>query len=255
MAPSGRHTALILHGDGEVLDTLTRWFSGFDVLTALSAFRAKALLESDRPIDVVVAPWQPGGEEIYRWVLQNRRELRAKFVFVADDVPPDFDAIVRGRCLAVPPSTPQELVRVATAVARRRAPIATPPGGIPIIGRPTLLLVDDDPMMLEAMAALLGDAGYTVSQVDSGWNAKTLLDQRDFDTIVAGWHMHDGGGGELYEWIVEHKPLLAARVVFLAEGDTREAEALAPGRPVFRKGQDSRDLVHVLGEIVQRQRS
>ena len=54
-----RPTALVIHDDGEALDALTRLFeaAGFEVTTALTGFRAQAHLEGERPIDVVVVPW------------------------------------------------------------------------------------------------------------------------------------------------------------------------------------------------------
>jgi CheY-like chemotaxis protein len=182
--------------------------------------------------------------------LAHRPDLRNRFVFIADEVPPEFDAVVGGRCLAVPLSSIDELARVASAIVRR---VRTPPLGIPIVlarPRPTLLLADDDPMLLDAMAQLLTDAGYEVTQIESGHQAVEILQNRDFDAIVTDWRMHDGGGADVYNWILEHRPLLAARVVFLTEGDQDGTGTDAPGRPMFRKGQDSAGLTDVLREIV-----
>jgi CheY-like chemotaxis protein len=182
--------------------------------------------------------------------LQNRPDLRSRFVFIADDVAPEFDAVVGGRCLAVPLPAVEEIVRVATGVVRR---VRTPPRGVPIIrgpGRPALLLADDDPLLLTAMAELLTQAGYAVNQVDSIKSATELVEFRDFDVIVVDWHMHDGKGSDLYRWIHAHKPHLAERVVFLSEAEEDDSGPVAPGRPMFRKGQDSQALIDVLKEIV-----
>lgn len=252
---SGHATALVIHDNGDVLDSLTRWFesNGFDILTAVTAFRAQTLLEGDRPVDVVIAPWDAThlvGGEVYRWVLQHRADLRTRFVFIAEEVCPEFDAVVGGRCLAVPLVALDELLRVAGAVVRR---VRTPVTGTPVIrgrGRATLLLADDDPPLLAVMAELLSAAGYAVSQIDSGRAAAALLEERDFDAIVIDWQMHDGTGADLYRWILEHKPHLAARVVFLSEADQDDSGPVAPGRPMFRKGQDSQALTDVLREIV-----
>jgi CheY-like chemotaxis protein len=253
--PSGRSTALVIHDAPDVLDLLTRWFeaSDLDVVAAAGAYRAQAQLEGARSIDVVVAPWDAShttGGETYRWVLQHRPELRNRFVFIADEVPPEFDAVVGGRCLAVPLSAIDELARVATAIVRR---IRTPPQGVPVVrepGQPTLLLADDDPLLLDAMAQLLTEAGYAVTRAESGHQASEVLELRDFDTIVADWHMHDGSGADLYRWVVKSKPHLAARFVFLAEADQDDSGPVAPGRPMFRKGQDSQALITMLSEIV-----
>ncbi|MBC7974890.1 MAG: hypothetical protein H7138_07870 [Myxococcales bacterium] len=116
-----RPTALVVHDDGGTLDVLIGLFeaSGFDVVTAVSGFRAQALLEGERGIDVVIVPWEaahPVGGDIYRWSLQRRYDLRDGFVFLADDTPRDFDRLVAGRCLEVSPARPAEIVRVAIAV-------------------------------------------------------------------------------------------------------------------------------------------
>lgn len=257
MPPTGRFTALVIHGDGGVLDVLTRWFeaSSFEVITALNAFRAQASLEGERDIEVIVVPWDdthPVGGEIYRWVLKNRPDLRSRFVFIADDVPADFDSLVGGRCLAVPLAATEEIVRIATGLVRR---IRTPPRGVPVVrgpGRPPLLLADDDPLLLHVMAELLTQAGYAVSQVDSARAAMELCEFRDFDVIVVDWRMHDGTGLDLYQWIQTNKTHLAPRVVFLSEGDQDEADAVssAAGRPMFRKGQDSQAFVEALKVVV-----
>lgn len=255
MPASGRFTALVVHGDGEVLDTLTQWFeaNGFDVITAPSGFRAQAHLEGDRPVEVVIASWDdvyPVGGELYHWVLQNRPDLRSRFVFIADDPPPEFDAVVGGRCLAVPLAAIEEIIRVASGIVRR---VRTPPRGIPVLrgpNRPSLLLADDDPLLLVAMAELFTEKGYAVSQVDSLKQATELVEFKDFDVIVADWKMHDGSAGSLYKWILKNKPHLAARVIFLSAADLDDSGPIAPGRPMFRKGQDSLQLIEVMKEIV-----
>src|SRR5678815_6022556 len=103
---SSRPTVLVIHDDGDALDLLVRLFEarGFEVVTAVTGFRAQTYLESDKSIHVVVAPWDHGhpvGGDVYRWVLVHRYDLRDQFVFVAAEVPADFDRIVGGRCLHV----------------------------------------------------------------------------------------------------------------------------------------------------------
>jgi DNA-binding response OmpR family regulator len=250
MSASGRPSALLIHDDGDVLDLLTRLFesNGFEVVAATSAFRAQSHLDGARYIEVVVAPWDvshAAGGDAYRWVLKHRADLRNRFVFLADEVPPEFDAVVGGRCLAVPLAALDDLIRVSEGIVRR---VRTPPRGIPIVtDRPSLLLADDDPLLLEAAAGLFHDSGYAVTTVESGSEACIRLELRDFDALVLDWVMHDGSGADVYEWILEHKPHLAARVVFLSDDDT---DSVAPGRPRFRKGQDSRALTEILRTIV-----
>ena len=257
-----RPTVLVIHDDGEALDLLTRLFeaNGFEVITAVTGFRAQAHLEGARAIDVVVAPWDaahPIGGDVYRWTLQQRYDLRDGFVFLAGDLPPDFDRLVAGRCLAVPMMRAAEVIRVAAAAARRRKQLEDAREAAleeDDAGRPTLLLADDEPVLLMAMADLFSEAGYAVSRVDSGHGAILLLEHSEFDVIVSDWNMDDGSGADIYRWIVQSKPWLADRVVFLADEESEDAAVVAPGRPMFRKGQDSAALAQTLREITLQSR-
>jgi CheY-like chemotaxis protein len=252
---------LVIHDDGEALDLLTRLFeaSGFEVITAVTGFRAQAHLEGGRPIEVVVVPWDaahPIGGEVYRWSLQQRYDLRDAFVFLAAELPRDFDRLVSGRCLAVPMVRAAEVIRVAGAAVRRRKQLEDTRDALeqPDDGKPTLLLADDEPVLLMVMADLLGDAGYAVSRVESGHGAILLLEHSEFDVIVSDWNMDDGNGADVYRWIVQTKPWLADRVVFLADEEAEDADAVAPGRPMFRKGADSKSLTRMLDRIARRAR-
>jgi CheY-like chemotaxis protein len=259
----GRPTVLVIHDDGDALDLMTRLFeaSGFEVVTAVTGFRAQAHLEGERPVDVVVAPWDathPVGGDVYRWSLQKRYDLRDQFVFIASEVPADFDRLVAGRCLAVTMARPAEVVRVAVAVVKRRLALETArDAAVAELGsdKPSLLLAEDDPILLMVMADLLGESGYAVTKVESGHGAIAQLEHEDFDTVVADWQMDDGSGADIYRWLREYKPWLTERVVFLSSEETDDPGTIAPGRPMFRKGQDSHALTAVLREIIRQVRA
>lgn len=248
---------LVIHDDADALDLMTRLFeaSGFDVVTAITGFRAQTHLEGDRRIDVVVAPWDTQhavGGEVYRWSLQRRYDLRDQFVFIGAEVPPEFDQLVAGRCLAVSMTRPAEIVRVAAAAVRKRAQLEQMRDAFAEADqtRARLLLCDDEPVLLMVMGDILGQT-YTVTRVESGHAAIVLLEHEDFDAIVTDWHMDDGSGADVYRWIITNKPWLAERVVFLSGWEGDDAGSVAPGRPMLRKGQDSRALTAVLHEIVR----
>jgi DNA-binding response OmpR family regulator len=254
-----RPTVLVLHEDAASLDALTQRFEagGFEVITAITGFRAQADLEGERAIDLVAAPWDarhPVGGELYRWALHRRYDLRDGFVFLSAEPPPEFDRLVAGRCLWA--ARPAELVRLAMATVRQRRRLAAArDAALEIVGdAPTLLLADDEPALLMAMADLLGEAGYAVVRVDSGHAAITQLVLGEPDAVVVDWNMDDGHGADVYRWIQQVKPWLAERVVFLTDGEAEDATGVAPGRPMFRKGQDARALRAVLGEIVRQVR-
>lgn len=264
---STRPTVLVIHDDGDTLDLMTRLFeaASFDVITAAAGFRAQGELEGERPIHVVVAPWDAThgvGGDVYRWALQKRYDLRDQFVFLADEVAPDFDRLVAGRCLAVAPNRPAEVVRVAHAAVMRRdalevardAAVAALEAGV--AGTPRLLLAEDDPTLLMVMGDLLGELGFAVTPVDNGAAAIGALAAGSYDAVVADWHMDGGSGADIFRWIAATKPWLRERIVFLSgqEGDGDDAGAVAPGRPMFRKGQDSAALTAVLREILRQAR-
>jgi len=257
---SDRPTVLVIHDDGDALDLITRLFeaSGFEVITAVTGFRAQATLEGDKAIDVVVAPWDaahPVGGDVYRWCLQKRYDLRDLFLFVASEVPSEFDRVVAGRCLHVAIDRPGEIVRVATALVKRHTQLelARDLGSLDLdTGKPTLLLAEDDPGLLVVMADLLGEAGFAVTRADTGRAAIGQLEHHDFDAIVADWSMDAGGGADIYRWLREFKPWLAERIVFLSSEASDDNATVAPGRPLLPKGQDSDQLLTVLRAIVRR---
>lgn len=258
-----RPTVLVIHDNGEALDDLTRLFeaNGFEVSTAITGFRAQALLEGGRRFDVVVVPWDvahPLGGEVYRWALQRRYDLRDGFVFLTADTPSEFDRLVAGRCLSVAMARTAEVVRVASATVRRRHQLDVARDvALEIVDgtRPTLLLADDEPVLLMVMADLLAEAGYAVSRVDSGHAAILVLQSEEFDLIVTDWNMDDGNGADLYRWVAQFKPWLGERVVFLSDVEGEDSTVVAPGRPMIRKGQDAHTLITVLHEIVRQVRS
>lgn len=257
-----RPTVLVIHDDGDTLDRLTRLFeaSSFDVVTAVTGFRAQQVLEGSRPTDVVVAPWDRAntvGGDVYRWTLQHRYDLRDQFVFLATEPHPDFDRVVAGRCVAVPPTHLLELASCAVAAVQRHEKLEAHRDRAiaDFDGRPTLLIADDDPALLAAIGDLLRDEGYAVTCVESGSAAMAELVTHEYDAIVADWNMDDGSGADLYRWIGNIKPELAARVVFLSGAEGDDVGAVAAGRPMLRKGQDSTSLRRILREIVRQTRS
>lgn len=249
----------MIHDDGDTLDVLTRAFedAGCDVVTAISLRRAQMQLGTDLPLDVVVAPWDAArkvGGDVYRWVLDKRYDLRDVFVFLGADTPAGFDELVAGRCLLVPLARISEIVPIALATITRREQLATRRSQkIEVITapRPRLLVIDDDPLLVEAMADLLTEAGYAVSTSDSGNDAMALLGREDFDALLVEWHMLNGSGADVFRWLREHKPRLTERVVFLSDSESDDATAVAPDAPMIRKGQDSHALIAVLREIVR----
>lgn len=264
MAEVVRSTILIIHQDGDELDRLTRLLEdrGFDVVTAATAFQSNARLDGERPIDVVVAQWDDDhvlGGEVYRWTLRNRPKLRGQFVFLGAAAPDGFDSIVAGRCLIVDPREPGEVIRCTEAASRRSRLLALADsdesGAVTAYGAaapdgPRLLLVDDEPVLLQVMAGWFTEVGFRVTTVDSGNAAIDRLAAQEFDVIVTDWQMEDGSGAELYRWIKTHKADHVDKVAILADARLEQIRSALPGVPVFAKGQDADGLIAVLRQIV-----
>lgn len=253
MAEARRRSIILLHHDGQLLDLLTRLFEAraYSVNLAATVNQAKAHLGSEREYDVVVAEWDvhhPVGGEVYRWVLDHRFGLRDRFVFLADEVPPELDRLVAGRCLTVRASETAEIIRVADATVRRAERVRElgPDAQWSRGDRPKLLLADDDPAVLQAMAEILTQAGFAVTAVDSGNAAIAALDKHEVDVVLAEWAMVNGSGAQLFQWIVTFRPWLVDRLAFLIDRADARIEQTAPGRPAFHKGADSRALIDKL---------
>lgn len=251
-------SVLLVHDDPDLLDTLTRVFEArdFQVSIAAASFAAMAQLERRREFDVVIAGWDAGtrlGAEVYRWVLRHRYHMRAQFVFVAQGEPEGFDELVEGRCLVVPPGELEEIVRIAEAAivrAQRVADAELSPEELEWMedDRPSLLVVEDEPLQLSLMARLLADIGFAVSQAESGNAAIARIEAGErFDVILSDWLMADGSGADLHAWLSEHQPALAGRLVIMTASDPAEARAeVGTQVPVLPKGQDSAGLVNLL---------
>lgn len=257
---------MLIHDDSDLLDVLTRIFEAlrFDVAIAATPFAALLRLAPPREYTVIIAGWDAAngiGAAIYKWVLAHRYDLRGQFIFLADEEPEHFDDIVEGRCLLVDSYDLGEIVGVAEGLAqiwRERMSSELPPDAVEWVegSKPSLLLVEDEPLQLSVMKAILVDVGFSVTSAESGKEAMAELELSDFDVILSDWFMPNGSGGDLYEWLLTHRPHLTGRCVFMS--GSRPAADLArraPGRPLVPKGQDSPALVHQLMVIAEEART
>ena len=248
-----------MHTDGDTLAQLTQQFErrGFDVRTAATAFQAQGQLETSGAVAVVLAQWDAVaavGGEVYKWALRHRAALRGQFVFMSAVVPEGFDELVGGRALAIDPRQTAELQRVVTATAQRAEKLVATDGGDADwldTERPTLLLVDDDPVLLSVIAAFLGESGFAVTAVDSAPAAMAEMRVADFHVVLADWQMDNGTGGELLRWVTEQRPSMFSKLAFLSSTGAGESLAAAKGCRAFSKGQDSRGLISSLSEIAR----
>jgi len=87
-----------------------------------------------------------------------------------------------------------------------------------------ILVVEDEPAILELQLAILGSTGATTVGVPTGSEAVALLERRDFDLIVSDVKLPGGVSGEdLFRWIEKHRPTLLRRVLFVTGDSASES--------------------------------
>jgi two-component system NtrC family sensor kinase len=108
---------------------------------------------------------------------------------------------------------------VAPAAASAPAPPANAAPGLPQIVA-SILVVDDEPSVLELELTILESAGATGIGARSGAEAVGQLQRRSFDLVVSDLKMPGQVSGEdLFRWVQANRPDVAQRFVFVT-GDT-----------------------------------
>ncbi len=99
-------------------------------------------------------------------------------------------------------------------VAASRSPLDVPktdPGR-----KAHILLVDHDESVLEAVATFLRGRDHRVHSAKNMEDARTALEQQNFDVIVADFQLADASnGGGLESWLAQHKPALSRKLIWM----------------------------------------
>ena len=109
------------------------------------------------------------------------------------------------------PIVPCEAPKPATGAARRALD--------PQASSRRLLVVDDEPGIVEVLRDVLGSSGYSVETATDGRAALELLDARRYDLVITDLCMPRMDGEHLYKVVREKDPDLASRIIFVT-GDT-----------------------------------
>ncbi|MGH7700188.1 MAG: response regulator [Gemmatimonadales bacterium] len=147
------------------------------------------------------------------------------------------------------------VVTLPRSVLGPPAPSAGPPPTLPKL---RILVVDDDAVNRQAMELLLRRDGHEVVAVENGLEAIERLGPRErpFDVVITDLQMPRLGGRALYEQLLEERPDLARRFVFVT-GDQARAETRLfleqCGQPSVLKPYDLSDLIKAVGEVAVRQ--
>ena len=112
------------------------------------------------------------------------------------------------------------------------------PAGEPSMTSRTILIVDDEAEIREALAEILTGAGHRVVTAGSGREALERMATDHYDVILTDIRMPDLDGRALYQEIEQRWPGYAGRVVFVT-GDTLTSAlrefVSESGRPVIEK--------------------
>ncbi|MBV9181696.1 MAG: response regulator [Acidobacteria bacterium] len=90
-----------------------------------------------------------------------------------------------------------------------------------------VLLIEDEPAVMSYVKTVLERGGYAVVCSESGAEGLRQLQKRDFLGVVSDMRTPGGvNGADVHEWITQHRPQLATRLVFIT-GDIANEDTAA----------------------------
>jgi CheY-like chemotaxis protein len=228
---------LVVHDEEAIVDLLRGFFEAQGHAVGTSSTFEDAVASVCADASVVVAAWdRPLGQRLYQWVVDERRDLRHRFVFVVDELTAaTAEGAARGRIVPL-----HDLGALLDAIANRQARLRQLPA------RPRVLLAEDDPDQRRAIGELLASEGFEVDAVSGGHAAIARLERASFDAVLSDWQMPEGSGIELYAYLASRRPHLLSALVFLTGGDVAVVRTEVAPVPVIPKGQDSPQLLALL---------
>jgi CheY-like chemotaxis protein len=118
----------------------------------------------------------------------------------------------------------------------------------------TILLVEDDPIIIQVYRGPLKSAGYRVEVAEDGLNAMKVLLQLKPDLVLLDFLMPKMDGNYVLKFIRSRPELQATKVILLSnatQGDiAQEILAQRPDR-VFSKAQSApKEMVKVVRELL-----
>jgi CheY-like chemotaxis protein len=120
---------------------------------------------------------------------------------------------------------------------------------------PCVLVVDDEPVILELLSDLLGAQGVKVETASNGVEALDRLEGGHYDAIVLDLKMPEMDGREVYERLKETNPEILPRILF-STGDMISPETRRffdqTAAPVIQKPFRINQVTQVLSRFLSR---
>jgi CheY-like chemotaxis protein len=113
-----------------------------------------------------------------------------------------------------------------------------------------ILVVDDEPDVVEVIAEILRVDGYDVAIAGDGAEALVALSQGSYDAILSDVVMPVLDGFGLYSQLLALRPALAKRMVFMAARFDAVDQLHDAGLPVLAKPFDIPELLRVLRGVL-----
>lgn len=116
--------------------------------------------------------------------------------------------------------------------------------------RPTILLVEDDPLLREAMRLLLEDAGYTVGEAGTAAQASAAVDSGPPALILLDLGLPDRHGLELARELTQQTDIPIIALTGRAGANERRRCLEAGCRDYLAKPIEPRDLLARIEELI-----
>jgi CheY-like chemotaxis protein len=117
----------------------------------------------------------------------------------------------------------------------------------------TILLIDDAPSFVRALATLLRRDGHTVDTADNGELALAQLQERRYDLLLCDLRMPELDGPAFYDILTSQYPHLRQRIIFLT-GDILSIDSMAflarSGQPCVLKPCKAAEVRSVITHVL-----
>jgi PAS domain S-box-containing protein len=117
----------------------------------------------------------------------------------------------------------------------------------------SILVVDDEELIVDVIISSLRKHGYKVKGASDGKKAIELIKEMDFDVVISDYRMPDLSGEKLYSTLVEIKPYLLKKLIYIT-GEIADEINLSFIRknnlPVLQKPFDINKLIELVNDLI-----